>query len=250
MLGDVHIAEPGALIGFAGPRVIEQTIREKLPEGFQRAEYLMEHGMVDMVVSRLELRSTIARLLKILLKAPMPQPHASRKSCRRRWSRRSTAAGLTRRFGAATVHCAAMPHYPSRHPSAIGAWTSMTTLARRPRNRAPDGAASERLRPFARPHHAAARPARQSAGQAAAGHPYRRHQRQGLGRRLLARAAGGRRLPRPCPHLAASGELARALPAGRAMAAASWSTTTLLGRGHRPRRRRPMAARRSPSSRS
>jgi acetyl-CoA carboxylase carboxyl transferase subunit beta len=72
MLGDVHIAEPGALIGFAGPRVIEQTIREKLPEGFQRAEYLMEHGMVDMVVSRLELRSTIARLLKILLKAPMP----------------------------------------------------------------------------------------------------------------------------------------------------------------------------------
>jgi acetyl-CoA carboxylase carboxyl transferase subunit beta len=70
MLGDVHIAEPGALIGFAGPRVIEQTIREKLPEGFQRAEYLMEHGMVDMVVSRLELKATIARLLKILLKVP------------------------------------------------------------------------------------------------------------------------------------------------------------------------------------
>jgi hypothetical protein len=56
MLGDVHIAEPGALIGFAGPRVIEQTIREKLPEGFQRAEYLMEHGMVDMVVHRHHLR--------------------------------------------------------------------------------------------------------------------------------------------------------------------------------------------------
>jgi acetyl-CoA carboxylase carboxyl transferase subunit beta len=71
MLGDVHIAEPGALIGFAGPRVIEQTIREKLPEGFQRAEYLMEHGMVDMVVSRLELKATIARLLKILTKAPV-----------------------------------------------------------------------------------------------------------------------------------------------------------------------------------
>ena len=71
MLGDIHIAEPGALIGFAGPRVIEQTIREKLPEGFQRSEYLMEHGMVDMVVSRLELRSTIARLLKILLKTPV-----------------------------------------------------------------------------------------------------------------------------------------------------------------------------------
>ena len=56
MLGDVHIAEPGALIGFAGPRVIEQTIREKLPEGFQRAEYLLEHGMVDMVVTAIELR--------------------------------------------------------------------------------------------------------------------------------------------------------------------------------------------------
>ena len=73
MLGDVHIAEPGALIGFAGPRVIEQTIREKLPDGFQRAEYLMDHGMVDMVVSRLELKSTIARLLKILLKEPEAQ---------------------------------------------------------------------------------------------------------------------------------------------------------------------------------
>ena len=70
MLGDVHIAEPGALIGFAGPRVIEQTIREKLPEGFQRAEYLRDHGMVDMVVQRCDLRATIARLCRILLKAP------------------------------------------------------------------------------------------------------------------------------------------------------------------------------------
>ncbi|MCT7376078.1 acetyl-CoA carboxylase, carboxyltransferase subunit beta [Chelativorans salis] len=68
MLGDIHIAEPGALIGFAGPRVIAQTIREKLPEGFQRAEYLMDHGMVDMVVSRLEMKATVARLVKILLK--------------------------------------------------------------------------------------------------------------------------------------------------------------------------------------
>jgi acetyl-CoA carboxylase carboxyl transferase subunit beta len=70
MLGDIHIAEPGALIGFAGPRVIEQTIREKLPEVFQRAEYLQEHGMVDMVVSRLEMKATVARLLKILMHAP------------------------------------------------------------------------------------------------------------------------------------------------------------------------------------
>ncbi len=70
MLGDIHIAEPGALIGFAGPRVIEQTIREKLPEGFQRAEYLKEHGMVDMVVHRHKLRPTIAALCRLLTKAP------------------------------------------------------------------------------------------------------------------------------------------------------------------------------------
>ena len=66
MLGDVHIAEPGALIGFAGPRVIEQTIRQKLPEGFQRSEYLREHGMVDMVVDRRELRDTLGRVLGLL----------------------------------------------------------------------------------------------------------------------------------------------------------------------------------------
>jgi acetyl-CoA carboxylase carboxyl transferase subunit beta len=74
MLGDVQIAEPGALIGFAGPRVIEQTIREKLPEGFQKAEYLRDHGMVDMVVHRQELRPTIARLCRLLTKAPAAVP--------------------------------------------------------------------------------------------------------------------------------------------------------------------------------
>lgn len=66
MLGDVHLAEPGALIGFAGQRVIESTIREKLPEGFQRAEYLLDHGMVDMVVHRKELRRRLALLLDYL----------------------------------------------------------------------------------------------------------------------------------------------------------------------------------------
>ena len=66
MLGDVQIAEPGALIGFAGQRVIESTIREKLPEGFQRAEYLLDHGMVDMVVHRKDLRATLARLVDYL----------------------------------------------------------------------------------------------------------------------------------------------------------------------------------------
>ncbi len=69
MLGDVHIAEPGALIGFAGARVIESTIREKLPEGFQRAEYLLEHGMVDMVVKRHDLAETLGRLIGLLMKA-------------------------------------------------------------------------------------------------------------------------------------------------------------------------------------
>ena len=70
MLGDVQLAEPGALIGFAGPRVIEQTIREKLPEGFQRSEYLQEHGMVDMVVHRNEMKATVARICRLLTKTP------------------------------------------------------------------------------------------------------------------------------------------------------------------------------------
>ena len=83
MLGDVHLAEPGALICFAGPRVIEDTIREKLPEGFQRAEFLEEHGMVDKVVHRADMRETLARLLSVLGKveherinpdyAPLPE---------------------------------------------------------------------------------------------------------------------------------------------------------------------------------
>jgi len=68
MLGDIQIAEPGALIGFAGQRVIEQTIREKLPEGFQRAEYLLEHGMLDMVVARKDLRATLSRLVDLLMR--------------------------------------------------------------------------------------------------------------------------------------------------------------------------------------
>ncbi len=67
MLGDIQISEPGALIGFAGQRVIEQTIREKLPEGFQRAEYLLDHGMIDMVTHRHELKATLSRLIDYLM---------------------------------------------------------------------------------------------------------------------------------------------------------------------------------------
>lgn len=66
MLGDINIGEPGALIGFAGPRVIEQTVREKLPEGFQRSEFLLEHGALDMIVDRRELRQTVSEILEIL----------------------------------------------------------------------------------------------------------------------------------------------------------------------------------------
>jgi acetyl-CoA carboxylase carboxyl transferase subunit beta len=72
MLGDINIAEPGALIGFAGPRVIEQTVREKLPEGFQRSEFLMEKGALDMIVDRRDLRERISDLLAILARRPRP----------------------------------------------------------------------------------------------------------------------------------------------------------------------------------
>ena len=77
MLGDIHLAEPGALIGFAGPRVIEQTIREKLPPGFQRSEYLKAHGMVDAVVHRRDLKATIARLCRQLMRQPATTGDAS-----------------------------------------------------------------------------------------------------------------------------------------------------------------------------
>jgi len=69
MLGDLNIAEPGALIGFAGPRVIEQTIRQKLPPGFQRSEFLLEHGMLDAVVARKELKPYIGRALDFMVQA-------------------------------------------------------------------------------------------------------------------------------------------------------------------------------------
>jgi acetyl-CoA carboxylase carboxyl transferase subunit beta len=86
MLGDIQIAEPSAQIGFAGARVIAQTIREKLPEGFQRAEYLLAHGMLDMVVHRAEMRATLSRLVHMLMKkprsrkAPASSPHSNGKA--------------------------------------------------------------------------------------------------------------------------------------------------------------------------
>jgi acetyl-CoA carboxylase carboxyl transferase subunit beta len=76
MLGDLNIAEPKAQIGFAGPRVIEQTIRQKLPEGFQRSEFLLEKGMVDLVVDRREMKAVIAAALRFMGAAPPPAPVA------------------------------------------------------------------------------------------------------------------------------------------------------------------------------
>ena len=72
MLGDVIVAEPKALIGFAGPRVIEQTVREKLPEGFQRSEFLLDHGAIDLIIHRSELRTRLSRLLAQMQKLPSP----------------------------------------------------------------------------------------------------------------------------------------------------------------------------------
>ncbi|HEU5399696.1 MAG TPA: acetyl-CoA carboxylase carboxyl transferase subunit beta, partial [Gammaproteobacteria bacterium] len=73
MLGDLNVAEPKALIGFAGPRVIEQTVRETLPEGFQRSEFLVEHGAIDMVIDRREMRDKLASLLSMLTRQAAPQ---------------------------------------------------------------------------------------------------------------------------------------------------------------------------------
>ena len=97
MLGDIQIAEPGAQIGFAGARVIAQTIREKLPEGFQRAEYLLDHGMLDMVVHRHELRATLSRAA-----ASADEASRGRESqpCRRQHQRQSGKAQRPRRQAA------------------------------------------------------------------------------------------------------------------------------------------------------
>jgi acetyl-CoA carboxylase carboxyl transferase subunit beta len=72
MLGDLNVAEPRALIGFAGPRVIQQTVRETLPEGFQRSEFLLEHGGLDMIIDRRDMRERLAQLLRLMLKRAQP----------------------------------------------------------------------------------------------------------------------------------------------------------------------------------
>jgi acetyl-CoA carboxylase carboxyl transferase subunit beta len=112
MLGDVHIAEPGAVIGFAGARVIEQTIREKLPEGFQRAEYLQAHGMVDLVVARSDMRATLACLCSILTKTPkahapvvetavVPEPQVAQNMNQQKSANTAESAGVAGQENAA-----------------------------------------------------------------------------------------------------------------------------------------------------
>ena len=77
MLGDINVGEPQALIGFAGPRVIEQTVRETLPEGFQRSEFLVEHGAVDLIIDRRQMREKLSALLALMMRQPMPAPDAA-----------------------------------------------------------------------------------------------------------------------------------------------------------------------------
>lgn len=76
-IGDIVIAEPGALIGFAGPRVIEQTVRQTLPEGFQRAEFLLEHGAIDLIVDRRHMREKLVNLFTLLMRTPSPKSAAT-----------------------------------------------------------------------------------------------------------------------------------------------------------------------------
>ena len=163
MLGDLNIAEPSALIGFAGPRVIEQTIRQKLPEGFQRSEFLLEHGMLDLIVDRREMKGTIAKALRFMGQHPVetagPVP----------------ATATEPRSPARTGRLELDPWMPSS-----------TSLARTVR---------DQVRP--REHPDARRRARRTSDTRSE-HPDRRHQRQGLGDgdgRLRPSAAGLTRRP-------------------------------------------------------
>jgi acetyl-CoA carboxylase carboxyl transferase subunit beta len=164
MLGDLNIAEPKALIGFAGPRVIEQTIRQKLPEGFQRSEFLVEHGMIDLVVDRRDMKATIARALRFMggtaVAVPPEEPVP-------------VAVGV-----------------PARHQP-----------ARRRVARAPVSPRDVRPQARAREHLDAVRRARPSRAQLPI-HSHRRHQRQGLGHGDGARGVARRGHPRGTLYLA------------------------------------------------
>ena len=225
MLGDVHIAEPGAVIGFAGARVIEQTIRERLPEGFQRAEYLQAHGMVDMVVPRKDMRATLARLCALFT-------HTLQDTVRRAIRRSPIQQQYLRAQGRVSNHEA--PHIVGPKSPSNGLESTSFGMNRTVKTKPAAGsdAILERL--------SALHPKKidlsldrilvlldrlgRPQDQPAAGHPCRRHQRQGLHHRLPAGDAGGGRQERPRLHVAASRALPRAHPPRRTRAAAASST--------------------------
>ena len=224
MLGDIHIAEPGALIGFAGPRVIEQTIREKLPDGFQRAEYLKEHGMVDMVVHRHELKATIARLCRPARpRRPRSPPEA-------------VATAVVARAAGSRAGRASGPDRWSSSDALIARF-----LALHPKTD----------RPLARPD--------RSGCWRELGHPERRlppviHVAGTNGKgstiafmRAILESAG---LRGPRLHLAASGALPRAHPARRGSGGGRFVDEERLVEALAPLRGGAMPASRSPSSRS
>ncbi len=132
MLGDIHIAEPGALIGFAGPRVIEQTIREKLPDGFQRSEYLLAHGMIDMVVHRHDLRDTLSRICSLLVTERRHRPGMNNVKVRKK-----TAGGSLEINLPATPEQIASADGAAEAPAGQSAFVSLRTAILATKARAP-----------------------------------------------------------------------------------------------------------------
>ncbi len=212
MLGDVQIAEPGALIGFAGARVIEQTIREKLPEGFQRAEYLLDHGMVDMVVHRHEMRPTLARLCRLL--DQIPGARSRLKACAAGHGPGPDRLGAGRRAG-----CAPRVNLPAAKPQPLGELIARLSALHPKRI---DLSLDRMHRLLARLDHPEAH--------VAAGDPCRRHQWQGFDHRLSARDPRGRRPARPRLHLALPGADQRMLPHRRDGRRPRWSSDAELRR--------------------
>ena len=198
MLGDVQIAEPGALIGFAGARVIEQTIREKLPEGFQRAEYLLDHGMVDMVVHRHELRPTLARLCRLLTRSPAietaPKGRAARARAGTDGAGPGNGAGRAARVNAPAARPRALLDDVIARLSALHPKRIDLSLERMHRVLERLGNPDQEI---------------------AAGDPCRRHQWQGFDGRVFARDPRNRGPSRSRLHLALAGSHQRMFSPGR-----------------------------------
>ncbi len=146
MLGDIHIAEPGALICFAGPRVIQQTIREQLPDGFQRAEYLLAHGMIDMVVHRHKMRETLARLARLLMqRAPASRTVATGAAAQVNGHAAYNGAGVDLRKGSPKTEAIDVESVPVTGPdrAETGKTAARETTKREPATSRPTGAPSK-----------------------------------------------------------------------------------------------------------